>query len=151
DLPPIVVRRATMRVIDGMHRLYAAELRGNTTIKVRFFEGSEDDAFLLAVRTNIAHGLPLKIAERRSAAGRIINDRPELSDRSIASVVGLAAKTVAGIRRSATGDAPQLDARVGRDGRVRPLSSAEGRRLAGELLAEHPDASLRTIARGSGI
>jgi ParB-like chromosome segregation protein Spo0J len=151
DLPPILVRRATMRVIDGMHRLLAAELRGDNTINVRFFEGGEGEAFLLAVRANIAHGLPLKIAERRAAANRIVQARPEMSDRSIAGVVGLAAKTVAGIRRSATGDVPHLDARVGRDGRVRPLSSAEGRRLAGELLAKHPDSSLRTIARGAGI
>ena len=34
-LPPILVHRSTMRVIDGMHRLRAAKLRGDETIAVR--------------------------------------------------------------------------------------------------------------------
>src|SRR5262245_51146343 len=45
-LPPIVVHRETMRVIDGMHRLRAAVLRGQKTIAVKFFEGDEKDAFV---------------------------------------------------------------------------------------------------------
>src|SRR5947199_10633529 len=31
NLPPILVHRSTMRVIDGMHRLRAARLRGDET------------------------------------------------------------------------------------------------------------------------
>src|SRR5690349_6262411 len=56
ELPPIVVHRPTMRVIDGMHRLRAAELRGQQEIEVRFFDGDEASSFVLAVRANIAHG-----------------------------------------------------------------------------------------------
>ena len=59
SLPPIIVQRGTMRVIDGMHRLRAAQLRGEKQIAVRFFEGSDDLAFVLAVHANTAHGLPL--------------------------------------------------------------------------------------------
>lgn len=151
ELPPILVRRSTMRVIDGMHRLRAAELRGQTTIGVQFFDGSEEDAFLIAVEANIAHGLPLTIAERRAAAARIIRSRPDLSDRSIAITSGLAARTVASIRRSAGGNAARLPARLGRDGRVRPLSAAEGRRLAGAMLVDEPELSLRKIAKRAGI
>ncbi len=33
DLPPIVVHRTTTRVIDGMHRLTAAGLRGEREIR----------------------------------------------------------------------------------------------------------------------
>src|SRR5262245_43617336 len=40
-LPPILVHRATMRVVDGMHRVGAARLRGREAIEVRFFDGSE--------------------------------------------------------------------------------------------------------------
>jgi len=36
ELPPIVVHRATLRVIDGMHRLRAARLRGQEEIAVHF-------------------------------------------------------------------------------------------------------------------
>ena len=150
ELPPIIVRRATMRVIDGMHRLNAARLRGRDSISVQFFEGDEDEAFLLAVQSNIAHGLPLKIAERRAAAARIIHSHPEMSDRSIAAVAGLDAKTIAAIR-NATDDCPPVTARVGRDGRVRPLNAADGRRVAGNMFAAQPDASLRKVAKEAGI
>jgi ParB-like nuclease domain len=55
-LPPILVDRRTMRVIDGMHRLIAASLRGRDTIDVIFFDGSEADVFLRAVQENVTHG-----------------------------------------------------------------------------------------------
>src|SRR5947208_3251503 len=48
-LPPIVVHRSTMRVVDGMHRVRAAVLRGDEFIDAVFFDGSADDAFVLAV------------------------------------------------------------------------------------------------------
>ena len=151
ELPPILVHRATMRVIDGMHRLNAAVLRGADVIEARFFEGDETEAFVLGVVSNIAHGLPLSLADRKAATVRIIKLRPQWSDRKIASIVGLAAKTVAALRRSAATQNNDSAARVGQDGRVRPLSSAAGRRRASELLVERPGASLRDIAREAGI
>jgi len=150
-LPPILVDRRTMRVIDGMHRLMAASLQGRKTIDAVFFEGSEADVFLRAVRENVAHGLPLSQADRRAAAERIIASHPHLSDRAIGQTAGLAAKTVAAIRKRSAGGAPQSGARVGRDGRVRPLDSGIGRRRAAELLASRPDASLRDVAQAAGI
>ncbi|MBE8520940.1 ParB-like nuclease domain-containing protein [Amycolatopsis sp. H6(2020)] len=150
-LPPIMVHRATMRVIDGMHRLRAAMLRGDNTIQVWFFDGVEAEAFVLGVRVNIAHGLSLSLADRRAAAARIVASHPLWSDRVIASVTGLSAKTVGGIRRCATGEVPQSRSRIGRDGRARPLSSADGRRMACHLLREDPSTSLRQVATASGI
>lgn len=149
-LPPILVHRSTMRVIDGMHRLRAAQLNGRDTIDVQFFEGSQEETFLLAVRANVAHGLPLTLADRRAAARRVVQSHPQMSDRSIATITGLAAKTVAAIRRS-TAEYPQLNARIGQDGRVRPVDGAEGRRLAERVLAAHPGAPLRMIAREAGV
>jgi ParB-like chromosome segregation protein Spo0J len=145
------VDKRTMRVIDGMHRLMAASLQGRETIEVIFFEGSEADVFLRAVQENIAHGLPLSQADRRAAAERIIATHPHLSDRAIGHSVGLAAKTVAAIRKRSAEGVPQSGVRVGRDGRVRPLNSGEGRRRAAELLAQQPGASLRDVARAAGI
>src|SRR5438128_1449366 len=52
DLPPILVHRPTMRIIDGMHRLRAAVLRGESQIEVYFFDGNTDAAFVLAVESN---------------------------------------------------------------------------------------------------
>lgn len=150
-LPPILVDRRTMRVIDGMHRLMAASLQGRETVNVIFFDGNEADVFLRAVQENIAHGLPLSRADRRAAAERIIASHPHLSDRAIGHSVGLAAKTVADSRRKSGEEIPQSTARVGRDGKVRPRDGGAGRRRAAELLTQQPDASLRDVARAAGI
>jgi ParB-like chromosome segregation protein Spo0J len=149
-LPPIVVHRFTMRVIDGMHRLRAARLRGDETIEVRFFDGTEQEAFVLAVRANIAHGLPLSLADRMAAAEHIISTNPTWSDRTIAAAAGLGARTVGNLRRRlGTGDGDRV--RVGRDGRVRPVDHTEGRLRASEFITNRPHASLREIARHAGV
>ncbi|WP_280296211.1 AsnC family transcriptional regulator [Nocardia abscessus] len=148
--PPIVVHRSTMRVVDGAHRLRAAEWRGDATIRVRFFEGREIDAFVLAVKGNVAHGLPLTRAERLAAAGRIIESHPQWSDRLVASASGVSPRTVATLR-SSTGDEQQLNARHGRDGKIRPLHSAEARLRAKELLESDGSRSLREIAEQVGL
>ncbi|WP_372349311.1 transcriptional regulator [Streptomyces sp. KL116D] len=150
-LPPILVERSTLRVIDGMHRVMAACVQGRTTIEARFFDGAAEEAFLLAVRSNTAHGLPLSREDRRAAAERILAQWPHLSDRAVARTAGIGAKTVAALRSASDGATPHPRARRGRDGRVRPLDGAEGRWKAAELLAERPRASLREVAREAGI
>ncbi|MFC8426353.1 hypothetical protein ACFUN7_36855 [Streptomyces sp. NPDC057236] len=149
-LPPIVVHRATMRVVDGTQRVGAALLRGDEEIEARFVEGREEDMFLLAVRLNIAHGLPLSLTERRSAAERILASHPQWSDRAVAAATGLSAATVSDLRKGAPAALPE-PARVGRDGKRRPFSSAEGRRSAGELIRQNPKTPLRRIAKEAGI
>lgn len=151
DLPPILVHRQSMRVVDGMHRLRVAISRGADTIAVRFFEGSEEDAFVCAVQANVTHGLPLTRADREAAAVRILTSHPRWSDRRVAAVAGLSAQTIAMLRQRPTDEDGQLDTRVGRDGRVRPLDSSRGREIAGMLIKARPDASLREIAKESGI
>lgn len=151
DFEPILVHRPTMRVVDGMHRLAATLLRGRREIRVRWFDGSEADAYVLSVQLNVRHGLPLTRAERRLAAVRILASHPHWSDRAIAERTGLSDKTVGRLRRCSSAEIPQLDRRVGRDGSVRPVSSAEGRRLVAALLAAEPGASLRELARKSGM
>ncbi len=151
SLPPILVHRASMRVIDGMHRLRAAVLRGEDNIAVRFFDGPADEVFVLAVETNIRHGLPLSRADRENAAARILVEHAAWSDRAIAQKAGLSAKAVAAIRRRLDDGTLQPTQRLGRDGRIRPVNGAEGRRSAGAFIAANPDASLRMIARDAGI
>lgn len=150
-LPPILVHRNTMRVIDGMHRLRAAQARGQETVEVQFFDGGAEEAFVRAVEANVAHGLPLTLADRRAAAGRILAVHPDWSNRVVAKVTGLADTTVGAIRHCPTAGLPQLDSTVGGDGRTRPLDSAKGRLKACEVIADRPDASLREIARAAGI
>jgi ParB-like chromosome segregation protein Spo0J len=150
-LPPILVDQRSMQVIDGMHRLMAALSKGRETIDVVFFDGSTADAFLRAVEANVTHGLPLSQADRRAAAMRIVASHPHMSDRAIAESAGMSANTVAGIRRGSTDAATQLNTRVGRDGKVRPLDGVAGRMRAAEFIAERPQASLRAIAQVAGV
>ncbi|MFJ2768852.1 ParB/RepB/Spo0J family partition protein [Streptomyces sp. NPDC087300] len=150
-LPPIVVHRPTLRVIDGTHRLLAARARGETEVRVRFFDGGEADAFVLSVALNNAQGLALSAADRSRAAARIIASHPHWSDRRIARVTGLAASTVGGVRKRSTVRTAQSNARLGMDGRIRPQDIAQRRELAGQFLAEQPQASLRTVAKAAGI
>ncbi len=150
-LPAIVVHRPAMRVIDGVHRCRAAALRGEATIRARFFDGSESEAFLLGVAANMAHGLPLTLTDRRAAARRILRMEPQRSDRSIAALSGLSGKTVARLRTFEVVDAEPIEVREGADGRHRPISAAEGRRRASALILDRPDAPLREIARAAGI
>jgi ParB-like chromosome segregation protein Spo0J len=149
ELPAIVVHTETMRVIDGAHRVHAAILRGQSEIGAILFDGTSEEAFLLAVKTNVTHGMPLTAGDRKAAAERIIRSHSDLSDRAIAGTTGLSARTIAGIRARTGGAA--TEARRGRDGRLRPLSAAEGRRKASDVLQERPESSLREIAREAGI
>nr|WSX49118.1 ParB/RepB/Spo0J family partition protein [Streptomyces sp. NBC_00974] len=151
EFEALLVHRPTMRVIDGMHRLSAARLRGYDTVAVRFFDGSDADAYVLSVQLNVRHGLPLSRAERRTAAERILCTHPHWSDRAIAERTGLSGKTVGKLRGSVSAEIPQPHTRVGRDGTARPLSSLDGRLRAAHLIAADPTASLRELARRSGL
>ena len=150
-LPPVLVHRATMRVIDGEHRVQAARLNGAETIQAVFFDGTERECFVRAVETNARNGLPLTLRDRRESARQIVQLYPEWSDRRIAATVGLSKNTVAGVRaRMSESDSPQAF-RIGADGRARPLSAVDGRIRASEVLSQRPDASLREIAQAAGI
>ncbi|MEO3755458.1 ParB/RepB/Spo0J family partition protein [Streptomyces sp. B6B3] len=151
ELPPIIVHRATMRVIDGLHRLRVAKLRGEEKIAVRFFDGDEESAFVLAVQSNVTHGLPLSLADRKRAAARITLSHPEWSNRRTATVTGLSGGTVAEIRQRLAAESASTSIRIGHDGRVRPIDPTKGRLLASELILADPTLSLRQISRAAGI
>ncbi len=151
EFPPIVVHRQTGRVVDGLHRLSAAAMRGDEAIRVVYVDGSLPEVFALSVKLNMRHGLPLSQADRVAAATRIVLDQPHLSDRAIATSTMLSPKTVAAARRRASKAIPQLNSRVGLDGRTRPVRATEGRRRAAGFLAENPDATLRQIAAAAEI
>jgi hypothetical protein len=150
ELPPILVHYPSMTVIDGAHRLRAARLKGLTCIDARLFHGSPEEAFRVAVKANVTHGLPLTSADRRAAALRIMEANPGLSDRAIASEAGMGPRSVAALRSALLGRQTH-QRRIGRDGRARPLNTTEGRLVASRTIAARPDASLREIAREAGV
>lgn len=150
-LLPIVVHRATMRVVDGMHRLAAARLRGEQEVDIVFVACAEKDLFVHAVQLNIEHGLTLTLTERKDAAVRILHSHPHWSDRRVASVTGLSPSTVGSVRSRSTDRNGHSNTRQGRDGVERPLNADDGRRRACELLIQRPEASVREIASMAGI
>ena len=150
-LPPIIVQQRTLVVVDGVHRVRAALSRGRESISAYLFEGGDEEAFLLSVSVNAANGLPLSTADRVNAARRILESHPQWSDRSIAVLAGMSAGGVAELRRKSVAAAADPPARIGRDGRSRPLNSASGRERASELIKNNPTASLRQIAAEAGI
>jgi hypothetical protein len=124
-LPPILVHRRTMRVVDGMHRYRAALLRGDVDIEVTYLDGDDEDVFVHAVAANVTHGLPLSLRDRRAAALRILKTHPDWSDRFVATTTGLSPKTVGAVRRGASVEIPQSGSRLGRDGRRRTVRRVE--------------------------
>jgi ParB-like nuclease domain len=151
QLPPILVHRSTMRVIDGVHRVHAAKLRSEHQIQARLFDGDEPSSFVLAVHTNTTHGLPLSIKDRKAAAERILRYFPHWSDRAVGSVTGLAHRTVASVRAYIPEQEVQAGTRTGRDGRRRPRDNARRREIAARVLSDNPGASLREIAAKAEI
>ena len=150
-LPPILVHRATMQIIDGFHRVSAARCNGLDEIEAYLLDGPSESAFIVAVEANVTHrGLPLSLSDRRAAAARILHTHAHWSDRAIATSTGLSARTVSAMR-CASAENSQLHKRLGKDGRLRPVNAALGRQLAAELLSQRPDASLREIAAAAGI
>ncbi|MFI5621330.1 ParB/RepB/Spo0J family partition protein [Streptomyces sp. NPDC051567] len=150
-LPPVLVHRITRRVVDGMHRVAAALSLGMESIEVEYFDGTDEETFLRSVSVNVAHGLPLTVADRKAAAVRILTSHARLSDRAVAAHVGVDPKTVAAIRRGSTGEDPQANLRVGMDGRAHPLDRTSERMHAAELMTRHPELPLRTVAQATGI
>jgi ParB-like chromosome segregation protein Spo0J len=150
-LPPIIVHRSTMAVIDGVHRVRATRLNGGEEIAGRLLDCDGNAAFVLAVRANIAHGLPLSQNDRVAAAERILANQPQWSDRAVAAAAGLSDKTVSRIRARSTAHTPQSNTRLGRDGRSRPLDAEHRRQQAAALIHDRPGAGLREVAQASGL
>jgi ParB-like chromosome segregation protein Spo0J len=151
DLPPILVQKSSSRIVDGMHRFAAAKLRGEKTIRTRLINCTDEDAFILAVKSNTLHGLPLSRTDRIFGAKRILTWHPDWSDRAVGMAAGLSAKTIAGLRRLSNDGVQQSGKRLGRDGKRRPVAGADGRRRAADYIAARPDASLRAIAREADV
>ncbi|MDT7729631.1 MAG: hypothetical protein QOI21_6207 [Actinomycetota bacterium] len=141
-LPPILVHHDTMLVVDGVHRVRAAQLRGEDTIEVEFLHCELSQTFVIAVRSNLSHGLPLSLADRKAAAARILASHPELSDRAIGDITRSDHKTIGRIRR----EVPEPAA-----GRAARSQGTRRREIAEEIMTRQPKLSLRQVAKAAGI
>ncbi|WP_444978674.1 hypothetical protein [Actinoplanes derwentensis] len=138
-----------MRIIDGMHRLRAAQLNGESCITARLLDDDDKTSYLRSISANVSHGLPLSLTDRRAAALELISMFPHCSDRSIGRAAGITGKTVGSLRKKFGGAMPAT--RTGRDGRIRPIDNASAKRAVTELITQNPEASLREIARNAGV
>jgi ParB-like chromosome segregation protein Spo0J len=153
EWPPILIWGPNNQVVDGCHRVAAARLLGQARIPAIRYEGSAEDAYLESVRSNVAHGLPLSLDDRREAARRVLVAHPEWSDRRTAALCSLSGKTVGRLReelaRKASKDRAEpapLQLREGKDGRLRPVRTAELHERILKAIEQNPSGSLRSIA-----
>ena len=130
-LPPVLVARLEVGLclLDGMHRLAAAQLLGRTSVPAKIVETDANAAFVLAIRSNAAHGLPLKTKEKKAAARGMLARFPERSDRWVAEDVGLSHPTVMSLRGEleAGGKIYHLGYALGQDGKRYPCECSRCR------------------------
>lgn len=145
--PPVAVVRQGHRylLVDGFHRLAAAQNLGLPEIAAVVLDPPDDgDLHGLAFRLNLGHGRPLTLADRRAYAARILQARPELSDRAIGELAALSGNTVTAIRREmeAAAHIERPTERVGRGG----YAYRETGRALGELPEPSVGESLGAVA-----
>jgi ParB-like chromosome segregation protein Spo0J len=133
--PPLKVVRQDGRylLVDGFHRLEAAQNLGLETVPVEVLQTPKDgDLRALAFSLNASHGKPLSLDDRRAFAERLLRDQSYLADREIGRRCGLSGNTVGAIRERLEESAQieQLAERVGRGGY---------RHIVGRKAGELPD------------
>ncbi|MGC8669489.1 MAG: ParB N-terminal domain-containing protein [Chthonomonadales bacterium] len=136
--PPLVVVKqgAGYLLIDGFHRLAAAQNLGMERVAVRIVEAPPDgDLRSLAFQMNAVHGKPLSLADRRAYARYLLQQDAELSDSEVGRRSGLAQQTVKGVRAEleAASQIERVPIRKGADGKTYPANANQPDRRPGEL------------------
>lgn len=131
QLPPIDVfwieERDGWWIVDGWHRLSAAESLGLAEIEANTHQGTFDDALEFAYDANLKHGKPLTLKERKAAAELKLKRHTERSDNWIAQDCGIRNVTVSNLRDEleSTSQIDKLMTFLGRDGAWRARSVPE--------------------------
>lgn len=152
-LPPVLVRRTAdgFEVLDGHHRAAAHRSAGAESVLAHVITCTDAEALTFALEANTGHGLPLSLSDKKRNALVLIEADPDMADREVGRICGLAPTTVGAIRPSV--HSGQLDERSGADGKVRPIpeKAREQRAAAEEFVAEKPDATVDEIAEQTGV
>lgn len=126
DLPPIDVfwieGKDGWWLVDGWHRYEAAKNLGKKQIEVNEHQGTFDDAKEFSFDSNLKHGQPLTLNERKEAAKLKLIRHTERSDNWTGEDCGIADHTVRRLREDleANFEISKLDKFKGRDGKWRP-------------------------------
>jgi ParB-like chromosome segregation protein Spo0J len=94
QMPPLLVQRNTLKLVDGRNRLEAASRAGIDLVRVDYTDKEGDELIDLAFEMNRDHGIPLSLEERRAAARRKLQRNPEWTQAEIAKWAGLSDRTV---------------------------------------------------------
>lgn len=103
---------------DGFHRYEAYSAAQVYDVPADIRQGTQRDAVLFSVGANASHGLRRTNDDKRRAVLTLLND-PEWSkwsDREIARRCAVDHKTVAAVRPKASGEVPQMERTVQRNG-----------------------------------
>lgn len=132
---------------DGFHRCEAAGRAGLQEIDCIVEPGTQTDAQWRSYAANGRHGLRRTNADKRRAVEAALRMRPELADRAIAEHVAVDHKTVGSVRAQLfpSGENPQSDTRIGRDGRVMDVSGINAGRTPQPESSSYAD-SMRASA-----
>ena len=121
NIPPIKVWHIDGQyfLLGGFHRVEAARCAGCDTIQAKVFDGTEDEAFVIALQDNSTHGERLSPSDLKYAVGKAIQRFPDKSLRAIAKEVGRSISTVSKINSElhTLGVLKPVEKRRGIDGR----------------------------------
>lgn len=125
-LPPLVVVHdgATVRLVDGFHRLHALRRTGIPAVRCVVHEGDRAAARWMACSMNAAHGIQRSNADKRLAVKAAIAIKPGLPDHAIAAHCSVSANLVASVRAEATARQDPVPAAQPRDARDEPEQEA---------------------------
>lgn len=133
-------------LLDGFHRLAAAEQIGLQEVEIELVTGTFEDALWLAAGANIRHGLRRTHPDvKRAVVSALQHPRAaSQSDRAIAAHVGVSPKTVGSWRRKLSGEEnPRRTRTVYRGTLLRPFVSACER-----IQKVEPTATWRNLSTG---
>ena len=140
-LPAIVVfklpDKANYVLVDGWHRLTAAERLDLDMVDAEVRYGSLDEAKEYALLANLRHGQPLTRKEKRHVIEEFLKLHPERSNNWIAEDLGISKATVANCRETLE-QRCQIDTfaqLVGKDGVERPRTIQQPKREEPEAVS----------------
>jgi hypothetical protein len=120
--PPVVVfyDGASYWLADGFHRVKAAEQAGGDEVECDLHQGTQQDAQWYSFSANKTNGLRRTNDDKHRAVVAALGhpNGAQLSNRQIATHVGVDEGTVRNWREKLTAEIPQSPKRKGRDGRT---------------------------------
>ena len=123
EFPPVELMHDGLDywVVDGFHRILAANQIGLVDIKANVSKGTQRDAVLSACHANSVHGVPRTNEDKKKAVLTLLNDEEwsTWSDRAIAEACSVSNKMVSNYRNQLCTVHSSPKKTVGKDGKER--------------------------------